>query len=611
MFHNPLGLFALLAVPAVLALHLFRRRFRPRPVSAIFLWQAEDRTSLAGRKREPLRSSASLWCELFAALALSLALAGPRACGAGEADHLVVVLDDSASMSAVGAAESAAVGAAESAAARARALVRERMDALAARSRVTLIASGSPPVLLAGPAAFPEEAQAALDAWDPSRGRHDLSPAVALGLQLAGDGSVLLVTDRHEPDRYPPEVALAALGTPLDNVAITHAARARVRGDEPGEVVERVFLTVSAFTTEPVRARVALGAPGDLLHERELVLEPGGREHLSFELPEGAPTIEARIEADALVIDDRATLAPVPPRTVALYSTLPPSLEAFLGVRSGVDSPGRVDRWLAIVPDSIDAGSPDAAHLVLCSAPPAAAGAGGRSRPWALALEAQGAERADLIGPFLAERRHPLLEGVTLQGIVWSAEPDRALPGAPLVSAGDLPLLTEEHAGGRTLWHVNIDPLRSSLQRSPEWPILLGNAAEARRRELPGPESANVAVGERFTYRGDGDTTYVLAGEGTERAIRAREALVIDGIARPGRYELRANGEPLCAIGVSFCDAAESDLRVLGAGERESNRAFSAIRSGLGRLEMALLLAALALVVLDWIVLGRAAPVEA
>ena len=40
-FSNPLGLLALLAIPLVLYLHLFRRRFEPRRVSALFLFAAD------------------------------------------------------------------------------------------------------------------------------------------------------------------------------------------------------------------------------------------------------------------------------------------------------------------------------------------------------------------------------------------------------------------------------------------------------------------------------------------------------------------------------------------------------------------------------------------
>ena len=60
-FAYPPGLLALLGVPAVVALHLYRRRFQPQRVSALFLWGLADRTPLSGRTRERLqRSPASI-----------------------------------------------------------------------------------------------------------------------------------------------------------------------------------------------------------------------------------------------------------------------------------------------------------------------------------------------------------------------------------------------------------------------------------------------------------------------------------------------------------------------------------------------------------------------
>lgn len=601
MFLHPLGLFALLAVPAVVALHLFRRRFRPRVVSALYLWEPEDRTALAGRKRERLRTSASFWLELGAALVLGLAFAGPRACGAGEAEHLVVVLDDSASMGANAGGQRLS--------ARARELVRERIGALPLRSRVTLVQSGGRPELLAGPAAFPLEAEAALAGWEPDATGHDLTPAVAFGLQLAGEGAVLLVTDRFEPDRFPPEVELAAVGEPLANAAITVASRSRAQ-TEDGRAVERLFVTVAGLAAGPLRTRLEIAAlpatgTGPVLERLELELAPGERRHLSFELEEGAPAVEARLSPDALAIDDRAVLVPPPPRTLALASELAPEVGRRLGLTTGGEGSSPVERWLEIVPSSVDAGAAGAAHLLVAAgAPGPAAG----SRTWALVLAATGDERADLIGPFLADRRHPLLEGTTLEGIVWSLEPGRALPGTPLVSAGNTPILTEERRDGRRSFHLNLDPARSSLQRSPDWPILLANLAELRRRELPGPERVNLHVGETLTYRGEGTGPFApfeIEGEGERHEVPARETLVYDGLDRPGRYALSRGGAPLCELGVRFGDAGESDLGVLSSGRRESSRRLGEVRAGPGRTTSALLALALLLVLGDWLVLAR------
>ncbi len=590
MFLHPLGLLALLGLPVVVAIHLFRRRFRPREVSALFLWRDDDDVPLAGRRRERLRTGASFWLELLAALLLALAFAGPRACGAGEADHLVVVLDASASMDAELYGERLSETAVE--------LVRDRIDDLSSRGRVTIVESGPRPTLLAGPAAFAAEASARLDGYEPSAARHDLSPAVALALQLAGGAAVLVVTDHYAPGQFPDEVELVSIGRPGSNVAITHAARTRV--EEEDGTVERALVTLTAFTREPVRTELLLRAEDGGTQRRSVELAPDEREHLTFDLADGVGAVELALAPDALAIDDRVVLAPVPPRTLALGTTLDPVELTALGLGSE-GSPTPLDRWLAIVPESLEAPSPDLAHLRIARRPATS------PRTWGLALAAQGEEREDLIGPFLAEKHHPALEGLTLQGIVWSVDPNLRLPGTPLVSAGDTPILTEDLRGDRRTWWMNVDPWRSSLQRSPDWPILLSNLAELRRAELPGPVRTNVSVGDRFVYRASDEAVYLVrAVDGDwEREYPARGTLVAEDIERPGLYTLSRDGRELCRFGVGFKDPAESDLRGMRPGDNSRDLALARIRAGMNPVQMGAIVGVLVALLLDWWVLAR------
>jgi hypothetical protein len=599
LFQHPLGLLALLAVPAVIGLHLFRRRFRPHTVSAVFLWEPLDHSPLAGRKREPLRSSPSFWCELFAALLLALAFAGPRACGAGDATHLVVVLDASASMSAVTGAGPVSE--------RAREVVREAVGGLARGSRVTLVQSGPRPTLLAGPAAYPAEALAALAEFAPGAARHDLGPSVALAQQLAGEGGVLVVTDHDRPGAFPPELALVSVGAPSANLGFTHAARRRGVDAQSGEVVERVLLTVASFADEPRDVTVALSAGGAPLDARRVHVEPGARAHLAFTLPADAPLVRAELPADALAIDDVAYLAPEPPRTLALASTLSRELSTFLGLASPGQERSNIDRWLRLLPDAIDVGDPAAAHLVLSQG--IASGSA-----WCLALAPAGdGELQHLIGPFLSDKSHELLTGVTLDGIVWSARPDTPLSGAPIVSAGDTPLLTEARDGARVVFQANLVAGSSSLHRSPDWPILLTNLAELRRRELPGPARASIAVGEAFVYRDRAPARYRLRGPGGDRELRARGTLVVEDVHVPGVYTLARLPEtddeqplPLCEVAYSFADAAESDLRAARPGSHAGAETAATLRADFSFVEVLLMVAVLALVGIDWWVLrGR------
>jgi hypothetical protein len=601
VFLNPLGLLALLGVPAIVALHLFRRRFRPHAVSALFLWRDDDETLLAGRKRERLRTSRSFWLEVLAACLLGLVFAGPRGCGSGEAEHLVCVLDASASMGARTAdGRTLREEAVE--------LVRERIGDLDARSRITLIESGARARLLAGPAAFPAEASSALANYRPGAARHALGPAVALGLQLSGAGAVLVVTDHFDPDGFPPEVELVALGASTPNVAITHAARTRdeVSGGD------RLLVTVTALTRADVTAELAIRAGEAELQRQAIELEPDRRRHFAFGVPAGTGPVEVVLldgtgRGDALAIDDHVHLAPLPARTLALASTLDEDAARLLGLASGRTS-SPVDRLLALVPASIEA-PPATAHL-LVGRDLAAAG----PRTWTLSLATRPAEDEprDLIGPFLLERRHALLDGVTLEGVVWSAGASAAVPGTPLVSAGDLPLLTEEVLDARRAFTLNLDPVRSSVQRSPDWPILLANLAELRRAELPGPARANVAVGESFVYRARGAGTYrvraldpALAGTEPEPAP-ARDVLVLEGLDRPGFYALERDGEEVCRFGVSFKDPRESDLRGMASGRREPEVQLSLTLAAMGPLALALLFVAALALALDWWVLHGA-----
>src|SRR5688572_17297899 len=138
IFTAPLGLLALLAIPTIVAIHLFRRRFPIRPVAGLFLWQIARPRPEGGGKISRLPITASLILECLAALALALILAGARLFSSVERAHLVVLLDDSASMAAVDARG-------ESPRDRAVQRVALELDRLGSAGRVTLVESGDRP----------------------------------------------------------------------------------------------------------------------------------------------------------------------------------------------------------------------------------------------------------------------------------------------------------------------------------------------------------------------------------------------------------------------------------------------------------------------------------
>ena len=237
-----------------------------------------------------------------------------------------------------------------------------------------------------------------------------------------------------------------------------------------------------------------------------------------------------------------------------------------------------------------------------------------------LVVRTEGDARDAWIGPFLLERRRvpgdgegpPLLTGLSLEGVVWSAAPGE-LPGLPLVLAGEQALLTEESVRGGIRLHLNLDPFRSNLAASPDWPILLSNLVEHVRHGLPGPLDVNVRVGGELAYRflgrPDDVKDHVLfdpAGGG--HPARGWRLLTFD-VPIAGLYELKQGDAIVGRYAASFVDPAESDLLPRSSADLEADEqaqvAVAAFGTPGGTEARVLALLVLLALAVDWWVLGR------
>src|SRR5580704_5085997 len=253
-FANPWGLLGLLALPAIVILHLYYRRFPPLLVGGLHLWGVQAQVRQAGRRRERLPITASLLLELLAAVVLSLVLAQPHLAQTRQVEHLIVVLDNSASMQGRPPQQKSFRDAAVEE-------ITSRFQRLPAGSVATLVVTGRRPELLAGPAVPLTKASSALDGWHPGAVAHDFEPAWDLAAQLAQDnGRILFVTNHLPPQQAPTPKAMeiVSVGRPLENTAIT-AARWNF---DPKSNKGRVFLRVANFGKKPADVQVR-GRRGD------------------------------------------------------------------------------------------------------------------------------------------------------------------------------------------------------------------------------------------------------------------------------------------------------------------------------------------------------------
>ena len=568
IFASPLGLLALLAIPAIVAIHLFRRRFPVRPVAGLFLWQIGRQTPEGGGKISRLPVTASLILECLAALALALILAGARLSSAGVSPHLVVLLDDSASMAAVNSRG-------ESARSRAVRRVLDEVARLGNRGLVTIVQSGVRPSVLAGPAAPAIEARRALDGWKPEAPHHPLALGLRVARELAGRTSRLLVITDLTPSAPPTEGELwASVGEPLANVGIMAADRTLDASEGRGTIA----LTLGNYSDAAARRVVTVSAGDNVIVTRSLELPPG-LSSLTLPLPPGLPAVRVALENDALARDNDVILAEPRPRVVGVATPLAEgrgrqallkALASVAGVTQQQDSPHLVFG--------------DASDLDRQTAPGTwRAGFGRAPASWIAKGEPQ-----DFIGPFVLEKRHPLLLGVSFGGVVWPGAVPLAGDVRPVATAGDHVLIGMRASGNaatRPAILFNLDLDRTNLIRSPDWPILISNLVEMRRQALPGPERWNYRVGEQVRVRLGRDPKgpiRIRCGP-VERPLLASRSPRGEGGPRSGELEFIApspggllqivedphgsDGDTvLYELGVNFLDDHEANLRDRSSG---------------------------------------------
>ena len=536
----PWGLLALGALVPLVAAYFLRRKQKPVVVSALFLWRTPRPRAEAGPRFERFTREASLLLEALAVVAAALFLADVRLGAAARERHVVLVVDGSLSLSARGAQGRTVLE-------RVRAEAARRVEAERA-TRVTVLVSGSVPRVLAGPEAEPSRALAALESFQARGADHDVLPTLLWGQELAGPGRrVHFFTDAPpaEDAGVPEAVRWTALGEPRDNVALLAAWRR----DEGTQAL--VTLRVARFGTGPEETEVHVvarpgpgAAAGTDRRERVRLPETGAATlRLTFE---NAGDVEVSLPPDALPEDGEVRLPPSPQRPVhvVLAEGLSPSaraaLERFLAVVPGVELTPEEGAWV-VGPSGSDA------RLTV--------GAGGALRTY--------------VGPFFAEKNHPLLEDVQLGGVRWSAGAE-APPGRALMTAGEAVLLSQDEQGRV---HFNVDLARSNVQRTPAWPVLLSNVLREARSTREGFQQRQAPLGEPLTVATRVGARYALAGPSGERPLFGAGTLSLPPPEAPGRYTLVRDGTPVDVLEVLPLDARESDLRTRGSGDVPARRA--------------------------------------
>lgn len=575
-FTAPWGLLALLSVPAVIALHLFRNRLPERRVAAVFLFPGTAVASDGGRTRTKLRRSRSLWLECLAALLATLWLSGftfgdllPR--------HLVVVIDNSASMAATSTRE------------RAGKVLQQLHEDLAANDEISIVVSGTPAQVVAGPRAERGELQSFRTQWQPSMPSHSLQSALDLAREIAGhSGEIVFLTDADLADSGG-DVRTVGCGRAVGNAAVASLQRLR------GAKADRLLVKIAGYGKVGNGDVVVTAGDLELARVPMSQIRPSGDLDFAVSVPHDQERVRVQLPDDALLLDNEAWLVAVPDVIVSVCDELPALLRAQLELPRIFDA---LQSWR-------EESNARRAQLVLRATPGTL-----RAGQIEMVLARTAGKKQAHRSPFVLDRSHSLLSGIELQGIAWQSGSGQ-LPGQVLVASGDKVLISaEQTAAGRRIW-CDVDGMAGNFVRAPDWPILFANVLELASQDVPGCVAQQLAVGDELIYR-CGEVKQAIELVGPNQQVLVTSVGDLTGyVTQPGLHQVRVrNGQTLVEIAVRFVDPHESDLRTVQQFDHaadEAVRSSVAARIDAGPMRRVLAVLLLLAVGLNWWWLQRRA----
>jgi Aerotolerance regulator N-terminal len=580
VFTFSLAFIALLAAPALIAIYWLRNQSRERRVSSLLLWLDERQMWEGGRLIHRLQTPLLFFLELLVILLLVTAAAGPMMRAGESGRPLVVVLDDSFSMLAgVGkdGARDRAIRAIEGE------LKSDRYEP------VHFLLAGESPQLLGEAANNADQAVKLLQNWRRGAPAAKLEEAITFAFELGGQRARVLVVTDHAPQQDLSDSRLQwwAFGSSQPNFAFVNAART-LRDDEDRVLLEIANLSSSSgSTTLSIESENSQSA---IRNSQSLALGAGETKRILLTLKPGGPALRARLSDDALLVDNEVTLLAEQSRKVRID----------LRVRD-VAMRSLIEKAVASSPNaSLSANKPD---LVITDEDDAKIE---DAEAWTLRIVSEN-DAASFLGPFVIDRSHPLSEGLSLGGVVWGGGKSRQLAGTPVVNAGDVPLLTDVERAGAHELRLRLRPDLSTLQESPNWPILIWNLINWRAQTAPGLRQTNLRMGADAALTVDPgvESVSVVDPRRVTRQLTARDKTVLIRADVAGVYEVSAN-QSKYSFAANAMQREESDLTQATSGRWGNWASATALQREYRSVAWVLLLLALtALAIHAWLIARR------
>jgi hypothetical protein len=524
-FANPAGFFALLAVPALVAIHCLREKARKFPASTLFLLPHAALASPRGTAWHRLQNSLAFWLQLLALLLLCWILLQPRWLSLGSWRQVTLLLDDSASMRACQKRVLAELPA------KLRPLLRSTVP-----TEWTVLAASAPSnPLYRGTDA--QKALASLSRWDPLL--PDADPArVLASLPLASPQSRpirLWISDRL-PETIPPGITPLAFGSPLPNCGWV-GCRVWIENDTP-----HWEALVRNASPSPQTRQWWWQDPRGRSEPASLTLQPGEIRTLRGTFPENTPRGTLHLSEDDFPFDDPLPVVRPQPRPLRIHCALPDPTHSLVQ-RVAATLPGA--RLVPDGPSDLHVGFSEANALPSLVFPP-------QTQP----------APAELV---FAEN-HPLVSDAGWESLV-ATDSGNLTPSEqdePLVWRGSRPLvwLSPHPSAPRLVFNFHLE--NSNAPRLPAMVLLLSRFLGQIQSQLPGTSAANFATGESLPIPiGHG---WTLRGESLP-ALTLPSKLSARAPLRPGGFSVHSESGAIQLEGAAqFLNPLESDFGQAGSG---------------------------------------------
>jgi Aerotolerance regulator N-terminal/von Willebrand factor type A domain len=565
-FVNKIFFAALVAVPILVLIYFLHRKVKSVQISSLIFWENQLKSVKSGTGLKAMPLPLKFYIEALMLILLALAAAGPFLISNEQLPTLTVILDDSFSMRA---------GLSKTPREQAEKALLKMLSSSPARP-VQFLLAGPSPRLLDEADSSSGEIKHLLKKWQCKQASADISGALLFARRTFGDKNDILILSDHKPSfkQLPPGMNWFAFGQQSANIAIINASRTSFpQGD-------KCLIEIVNYSTKMDKIPVKI----EFLETKKepvvffLGVAPGKKAKHIFRLPIGTGSIKVSLSYDLLKFDNSVVLLPGKRKKLRVQiKELAPPIKKLL--EKTLKMTGQV---------SFSSMKP---HLLFSGRQQKTIPKGDR---WQVIISNTPKSKA-YIGPYTIDRQHPLCYGLQLDGVIWGAGSGK-LPGKGLILAGNTPLVSDLiYRAYRHLIFIKFSPKLSTLQDSPNYPVLIYNLIEWRRKALPGLAKSNYRTGEKIQFNAQHDDKKVTINtpSGKTYALAIADRSCTLDLFMPGDYVLEAGGIKY-KFRVNPLSADESDLRSCGSIKLEGEKNENIYRKRFMNIAWMFLLAALA-----------------